>query len=147
MWQYLNVIHAIKVVSPHLLTRFHLPVTEKNNSSHIIYKKTWYLLKSSLAVTLFKNGQCEKVVKSKGQPRNGCGGIGWWQKVWWILCWFLVKLGWGNTNWPELLLLKFLPSTYTITAISWPPLRFHNFFHNGHFWTGPPVFYSQAVFE
>jgi len=26
---------------------------------------------------------------------------------------------------PELLLLKFLPSTYTITAISWLPLLFH----------------------
>ena len=39
MWQYLNVIHAIKVVSPHLLTCFLLPATEENNSGYIIYKK------------------------------------------------------------------------------------------------------------
>jgi len=47
---------------------------------------TWVkdnLLKNSLAVkkdaALFKNGQCEKVVKSKAWPRNGCDGISWWQ--------------------------------------------------------------------
>jgi len=98
-------IHAIKVVSPHLLAHFLLPATEKNNSSYIIYKKMWCLLKNSLAV----------------------------------------KLG-SSTNWPELLLLKFLSSTYTITAISWPPLWFHNFFHTGHFWKGPPFFLNPGCF-
>ena len=39
MVQYLNAIHAIKVVSPHLLACFLLPATEKNNSGYTIYKK------------------------------------------------------------------------------------------------------------
>ena len=58
-----------------------------------------------------QNGQCEKFVESKGWPRNGW----WWYRLMVkfliifrrILCWSLVKLGWDNTNWPELLLLKF----------------------------------------
>ena len=41
------------------------------------------LLKNSLAVkkgaALFKMASVKKVVKSKGQPRNGCDGIGRWQ--------------------------------------------------------------------
>jgi len=42
----------------------------------------WYLLKNSLAVkkgvVLFKMASVKKV-KSKGQPRNGCDGVGWLQ--------------------------------------------------------------------
>jgi len=42
-----------------------------------------------------------------------------------------------------LLLLIFLPSTYTITAISWLPPLISQLFHTEHF----APFYSQAVFE
>ena len=50
-------------------------------------------------------------------------------------------------NLPELLLIKFLPSTYTITAISWPPPLISQLFHTGHFEQGSTFFYSQAVVE
>ena len=76
MWQYLNVIHAIKVLSPHLLACFFLPATEKNNSSYIIFKKMWYPLKNSLAVkkgaALCKMASMKEAVKYRWQPRNGC---------------------------------------------------------------------------
>ena len=85
----------------------------------------------------------KKVVKSKKVPRKWL----WWYRLIQfrrILCWFLVNSGWGNTNWPELLLLKFLPSTYAITAISWPPPQL---FSHWPFRKGPYLFNSQAVFE
>ena len=58
--------------------------------------------------------------------------VGQWQKLQerqfrWILCQFLEKLGWGNTNSPELLLLNFLS---LITAISWPPPVYFTTFFN-----------------
>jgi len=49
-------------------------------------------------------------------------------------------------NSPELLLLKFLPSTYTNTAISWPPPLISQLFHICYFEQGCTVFYSHAVF-
>jgi len=52
-----------------------------------------------------------------------------------------------NINWPELLLLNFLPSTHTITVISWVPPLISQLFHTGHFKQGLTFFYSQAVFE
>jgi len=76
----------------------------------------------------------KEVVKSKGAAKNWL----WWYRliakifittiqVNFVL--ILVKLGWGNINWTELLLLKFLPSTYTITAISQPPPLISQPFH------------------
>ena len=116
----------------------------KNNSSYVICKKMWYLLKISLALkkkgaALFK---IAKVVKSlKGPPRNGCdGGKNFNSTHFRSIC--VASSQESAQNLPELLLLKFLPSTYTITAISllplWLaisllPLWFHNFFYTGHF--------------
>jgi len=124
MWQYLNAIHAIKVVSPHLLAFFLLPAKEKNNSSFITYKKMWYPLKNSQAVkqgvALCKMASMKIVLKYRWRPRNGCDV----RSVTNILITtirvnfvrFLVKLGWGmgwgNTDSPELSLLKFLSLTY-----------------------------------
>jgi len=49
----------------------------------------------------------------------------------------------------ELLLLNFLPSTYTITAISWlPPLVISQlFFHSGHFEQGVTFFLQPGCFR
>ena len=45
------------------------------------------------------------------------------------MCWLIL----GSTqNSGELLLLIFLPLTYTITAISWPPPLILQLFHTGH---------------
>jgi len=49
-------------------------------------------------------------------------------------------------NSPKLLLIKFLPSIYTITAISWLPPWFHNFFYTGHFEQGHPLFLQPGCF-
>ena len=50
------------------------------NPVKILQKKCSYLLKNNLAVkkgaALFKMASVKKVVKSKGQPRNGCDGVG-----------------------------------------------------------------------
>ena len=46
-----------------------------------------------------------------------------------------------------IVVIKFLPSTYTITAISWPPPLILQLFHTGHFKQGCTFFYNQAVFE
>ena len=84
----------------------------------------------------------KKVVKSKGAAKKWL----WWYR---LMAKILIttiqvnfvlipmKLGWGNTNWPELLLLNFLPLTYTITAISWSPL----YISHRPFWSGPHFFY------
>jgi len=69
-----------------------------------------------------EDSQGEKV-KSRWQPRNGCDGRS------------MAKIFNNNSspypsftrNSPELLLLKFCHRP-TITAISWPPPGFHNFF-------------------
>ena len=68
-----------------------------------------------------------------------------------ILSWFLVKLGWGNTNSPKLLLLKILPSAYTITGISRPPPLISQLFSHWPFWTElhlflKPGFFKQIIF-
>jgi len=57
-----------------------------------------------------------------------------------MFCWFL---GWGNTNQPELLLLKFFA---TITAISWPSPLISQLFHTGHFQTEPHLFFTARLF-
>ena len=48
-----------------------------------------------------------------------------------------------NTNSHKLLLLKFFPFPYTITAISWPPIWI------SHLWIfgAAPFFYSWAVLD
>ena len=47
----------------------------------------------------------------------------------------------------KLLLLKFSPLAYTITAISWPPPLISQLFHSSQFEQGRIYLYSQAVFE
>ena len=43
--------------------------------------------------------------------------------------------------------LKFFPSTYTITVISWPLLLISQFFYTSYVKQGRTLLYSQAVFE
>ena len=90
--------------------------------------------------------QCEKIVKLKGAARKWL----WWYRLMAKILTaiihvnlVLVKSGWGNMNWPELLLLKFLPSAYAIIAISWPPPLIYNFFHTGHFKQGCTFFTAK----
>ena len=104
-----------------------------------------HLLKNDLAVKMV--WPCSKWLvwknlwNQKGQPRNGCDGIGTLMAN---LCCLIPA---SPQNSAELLSLNFLPLTYTITAISWLPLWFHNFFHTGHFEQGCTFLNSQAVFE
>ena len=86
-----------------------------------------------------KKGQGEKKLWNTVASQEMVVMIGQWQKKFknnnsgnwqfrWIWCQFPVKLGWGYTNWPELLLLFFFYRWPTIKAISWPPPVFPNFF-------------------
>ena len=51
-----------------------------------------------------------------------------------------------STKFTWIVVTKILPSTYTITAISWPPLWFHNFFSDWPFWIGPHLFLQPGCF-
>ena len=92
---------------------------------------------------MFKKACAKKVVKSKGVGKKWL----WWYRLMakilitfrWILCWFL---GWGNTNCPELLLLKFCHQPIPSQPFLGHPLWFHNFFSHWPLWTGPHLFYS-----
>jgi len=83
----------------------------------------WYLLKNRPTEKRcgFKMASVKKVVKPKGTAKKWL----WRSKI--LIPAIQVNFvlipneAGMSTNWPELLQLKFLPSTYTITAISCPP--------------------------
>ena len=90
----------------------------------------------------------KKVVKSKGAAKKWL----WWYRlmvknlittIQVNLCCLIPGI---STNWPELLLLKFLPSTYTITVISWPPSLISQPFHTDHFKQGRTFFLQLVCF-
>ena len=112
----------------------------------------WYLLKNSLAVKkkvqpCLKWPVWKELWNQRGWPRNGCDGIGWWQSF--InnnLGEFLVKLGWGNTNWPESLLLKLCHQPIPSQPFLCCPLWFNNSFLTGFFKQGHTFFLQPGCF-
>jgi len=87
---------------------------------------TCYLVKNSLAVkkgvALFKMASVKKVVKSKGWPRNGYDGIEWQKNFNKNNSGQFVLPHPSLTRNQRRIVSKILPSSYTITAISWPSL-------------------------
>jgi len=63
----------------------------------------------------------------------------------WVLCWFLVKLGWGKINSAEFLLSEFLLSAYAITVTLAAPFYFTISSHQ-LFWTEPHFFLQLGCF-
>ena len=97
----------------------------------------------------FQNIQCEKAVKLKGVAKK-------W--LWWYMLManflmttiqvnFLLIPSEVGMRQHTIAALNFLPSTYTITAISWLPPLILQLFHTGYFEQGCTFIYSQALFE
>ena len=89
----------------------------------------------------------KKLWNRRERPRNGCDGVG--NAIIQInLCCLILASPGISTKFTWIVVIKFFPSTYTITAFSWLPLHFHIFFPTGYFIKmGCTFFYSQAVFE
>jgi len=92
----------------------------------------------------------KKLQNQRGQLRNGCDGIGWWQILITTIqvnCVLIPsEAGMRQHKLTRTVIIKILPSSYTITAIFWLPLWFHNFFTLAIFnWATP--FLQPGFFE
>ena len=75
----------------------------------------------------------KKFWNQRGQPRNGCDGIDWWQNFNNINSGQFVLPHPSFTKLTWIVVIKIFQSTYTITAISWLPPLISQLFHTGHF--------------
>ena len=116
----------------HIITRYKIISTQKQPGC----KK---------GVALFKMASVKKVVKSKGVAKKWL----WWCR---LMRKFLITTNQvnfvlipGETRMRQhkliwIVAIKIFPSTYTITAISWPPPFL---FHTGHFKQGRTFFTAR----
>ena len=109
------------------------------------------ILKNSLAVKKVQPCSTWPVGKElwnrRGQPRNGCDGIGWWQKN--LITTIRVNLCCQESaqNSPELLLLNFCHQLIPSQPFLGSPFDFAAFFLTGHFEQGRIFFCFLSVYH